>query len=237
MIATLLCTAVLAPSKDPSSEAMITAMVRKYAGATVLAGSIDGAVSDGTGTISTLTSFKYARPSRLSVVQNKLGMNGGTFRILSDGKKFSYEEPLDKVLRTGKRLYEPIRQRGYLLTVPDIYMVGYKGMPDPGIALEVALGVQSFVKDWRKLMARIDPPEKTNFKGESAYTIKGTIRETFAGPANANFELTISESKELKRYLHVIAYEVNGKVVRLATVYDLTADLNATLSPTDFAVE
>ncbi|MFX6311356.1 hypothetical protein ABTF78_19685, partial [Acinetobacter baumannii] len=60
-----------------------------------MTGKIVNAVSDGTGIVTTITDFSFVKPSRVILVQKTDTKSGGTYRLASDGLKFSYDRPIE----------------------------------------------------------------------------------------------------------------------------------------------
>ena len=175
-------------------------MVKRYSSNLSMKGTIYNAVSDGTGTILTTTTFAYVKPSRLLLQQKQDSKNGGTFRVASDGKTFSYDPPIDVSdrERSRARLSEPVKkiQMGrdkygkqyfksfFMLTVPDIYVAASNSLPDASPVHDIVLGAGVNVDGWLANVITVDSPVSETLDGVKVTLIHGkfrTKRTTYAG--------------------------------------------------------
>ena len=234
--------ATLASSEhDATAFKLIRAMESKYQTALTLSGRIIGAFSAGNQAVETITDIKYVRPALLDITETKLAANGGTYSIKSDGKTFSYGEPLDNRFKGRQRLYEDVRrQNGYLFTINDIYFAGFKSLPAHGTDLDIVLGMEGNLADWHKRLLTMQSAKTATLHKEKCKVIEGNLSPFSQGDATGRYEIWIGPDKLMRRYVevdHVIDRTPNMPVIdmNVATVYDFSVQLDTNLPSSLFS--
>src|SRR4051812_37388578 len=99
MITTLAVSLVLlgnAPARPhpqtPASQ-LVSKMLRYYADAQSMTGTITYTATDGGGKVQMVTYLQYEKPSKLFIKQVKGGSQPMQWLVTSDGKLFSYDSP------------------------------------------------------------------------------------------------------------------------------------------------
>jgi hypothetical protein len=180
------------PQTDASSRVLLRAMVKKYASNVSMTGQIVNAVSDGTGIVTTITDFSYIKPSRIILVQKTDAKKAGSYRLASDGLKFSYDRPIelsnDRTM--PDRVVEPVRKDTvrydkqnkpyvasfYMMTVADMYIAASHSMPDAGPVHDIVFGVGVNTDSWLKNVVSLSAPEPSILDGEKVRKISGVYR-------------------------------------------------------------
>lgn len=206
------------PDIDPSSRSLLRTMAKRYLSTVSMKGKIVNAVSDGTGVVTTVTDFAYVKPSRVSLTQTTNATKGGTYRLASDGVKFSYDRPVDLAneRKAGARAVEPVRKDHtavgkdgtryvdsfYMMTVPDMYVAASHSLPDASPVHDLILGVQGSTETWLRGLDSVSAPEPAVLDGEKVTKISGTYRSVRltedTSPVSVKFSDKLTVNQQVK---------------------------------------
>lgn len=160
---------VSAPTSPVQSQGsqFVSKMLKYYAGAQSMTGTITYTATDGAGKAQLITYLQYEKPSKLSIKQVKSGSNPMTWLLASDGKNFTYpspehlisSEPGSAIGKPGtkrRQLVEPVYQiipnefitdakgnkvqKKGNLDIRQIYAVGAPSIADRSAPLDIAIG-------------------------------------------------------------------------------------------------
>lgn len=192
MITAILPLVFATPDVDSSSRALLASVAKKYASNVSMSGRIINAVSDGQGVVTTTTEFAYVKPSKVSLTQTTNAKMGKTFRLASDGVKFSYDRPVE-LADQGKlppRVVETVHKNNvkmgkdgkpyvdsfYMMTVADMYVAASHSLADAGPIHDMVFGAQVNTNAWLRNVQSVSAPETTKLDGETVTKITGQYR-------------------------------------------------------------
>ena len=238
MIATLTALAVLI--QDPAAQALesnnqavalISKVLAHYYKAKKLSGTILLTTVAGgvTGTLKTYIQFDD--PSKLYIRQDLSTANsGGTWKIVSDGVRFSYPLPDSQLgSQNRKNLVEPVSSNGDVRSFRDIYSIGGGGLKDRSAPLDLAIGRFEDLKQFKGHLATHQMVGTVELRGKQCQVVEGDWSVVRGVPSESKYRLMATVEGELMRYEiidHVINPQNSSTMIDIRQVWDVDLHLD-----------
>lgn len=246
----LYCTALSqgpAPqTAPPKPSAIISKMIERYSTAKTITGTIklrQGVKDAAPGSVVTILQFD--KPSKLYIQQTLRASEGGSWLIVSDGKRFSYDAPELPFVRKGQRLVEPLAQPGAEpLDIRGVYSVAGQTLEDRSAPLDIALGRLQDLQLFTSQLVTLEYLGKAKI-GEQEVTVIGggwrpynTAPPAEPMPASGRFEIYISDAGDLKRYIvrQMVGRPDGTNPFEVTSQWEVDLTVNGTPDPSLFKV-
>ena len=234
-----------APALQNDPGAIVSEVFKRYYYASSLKGTITCETTDGAGTKKVTTQVSYVRPDKISVKQDYKGKNGLMLSLVSDGTKFSYDPPLDSILKPkpGERLYELVtikKEGGGQAFVHDVglmYAAAHKSLM-PSTVLDLAIAHMDHLKDFKINVRTIALGGTVDLGGQKAYYMKGEWQPYIGSlyPVGV-FEIWVSMTFDVLKFRLTQPYQVNGRKVNVVTTETANLAVNAAVDEGLFVVK
>ncbi|MEA2553139.1 MAG: hypothetical protein QOJ65_1315 [Fimbriimonadaceae bacterium] len=238
------------PALKPSI--LVSKMFARYAKANTLVGKIEytqTAEAQATQTGQQLknalhgtTDVQYERPSKLYVKQVFEGAPRPAYRIVSDGSRFVYNIPAGSTptflgSEPSSELLEPVNQKGFALTIGEIYQVGALGLYMKPAPLDVAIANNGDLRLFQSQLATLEDKGEETIDGMHARLVGGEWRSYKEATPSGGYQMAISDTGDLLR--HVLKEKIadpTGQTagVMVTTVWRVNLKVNATPDPALF---
>ena len=242
MIATIAAFAVLMQTpaaQDPASQdvesnnqavALIGKILSHYYKAKRLYGTILLTTTAGkvSGKLQTLVQFDD--PSKLYIRQDMQAATQGTWKIMSDGIRFSYPLPNTQLgSDNGKNLIESVVSGEEIRTFREIYAIGAGGLKDKSAPLDIALGRYEDLKIFRGHLATHKMGEPMELRGKQCQVVEGKWRIGPGAPAESSYRIVATPDGELMRYEltdKILNPDGSGGMMDIHQVWDVDLHLD-----------
>jgi hypothetical protein len=219
MISALLISAQ-APAA-PSASELLSRMLARYNAATSAQGTIATVQAAQGVKVNTRTRFAFQKPRRLLIEQARDGSEGGKWRVVSDGVRFSYDRP--------KGTFGPDRYTEEVgsLDVKGVYVSIKYSIGERSPVLDAILGQTG---DLKELISTIFQPsvEGEGKVGETPVTwIRAGYNPDRAAKPVGELRIALNKNDEIVRWAQSERVLVSGsQEVVVETVYDVDIALN-----------
>ncbi len=191
-----------APRQDlPSPAALITKMFDTYYYAQTISGKIHYTISAPVGSATLDTDVQIERPGKLYIRQFKPTGDKKVWIVTADGTSVSYGAPRDTPVPDNMRLQEKVGPMYPLKDLRDAYAAASSSIEDRSVPLDVAVGKTTDLDHIRYQFKSLKNEGKTQVDGKTAYVIGGDWKEYGDAPVSGKFQMVVSETGELYRYV------------------------------------
>jgi hypothetical protein len=217
---------------------IVSRMLAKYAKATSLTGEIVWTQQLKDTSIVTKTVIQFESPSKLYIGQERTGSDGKSVYVVSDGTQFSYPVPPDLPARPGERLFEPVQLGNKAQSFRDIYGVVSRSLLDRSLPHDVAIARLEDLKFLREQWVTMEKSATAKVGDEELVVIRGSWRAYGSAPASGTYEMWISPSDELRRYVLRERLEIEQMgIVDVVGIWDCKLVIDGKPNPELFVVK
>lgn len=185
----------------PSPAGLISKMFAKYYSAQTVSGKIHYTVSAPTGSATLDTEVQIERPGKLYIRQFKTGGDKKVWIVTADGTSVSYGAPKGTPVPDNQRLQEKVGPMWPLKDLRDAYAAASLSIEDRSVPLDIAVGKTTDLDHFRYQLKSLKNEGTTQVDGKTAYVLGGDWSEYGDAPVSGKFQLVVSETGELYRYV------------------------------------
>jgi hypothetical protein len=192
-------------------SALVGKMLARYSNAPSLKGEILYVQSAAGKSLNGRTVVQYERPSKLYISQT-IEPSDQPERIVSNGVKFLYSLPTN--LATGNMAadphqalvenvsqLDPRQDKVRNLTIGEIYGIGGGGLSPRPVPLDIAIGRNEDLLLFRSQIASLQDLGPDTVDGKAVRLIGGDWRAYSAAPVSGKYQIALTESGDLIRYV------------------------------------
>ncbi len=219
-------------------KALISKMLKVYADANTMVGSITLTGYAGGGQSSMTTYLQFEKPAKLFIRQDKGGSEPRRWIVSSDGRFFSYESPNQNV-GVVQRLIEPITSRNGTYDFKRIYSVAARdSIGDRSVPLDIAISRHEDLEHDVMMWATFSPNGRVKLGDMTANSIIGHWRPYGEADIGGKYELVIADDGRLLRYTleQLLAPDPNMQPQQVRFVWEVNLQVNAKPDPKYFVL-
>lgn len=226
------------PAKVSAGELISKAMVR-YLEASTLSGTIK-TVQEAKGvSIAIDTDIQFDRgTSRIYLRQGKGGSDPREFLLVSNGKEFTFDRPMEALGQS--RFREWVTQDGRTQTVELIYGAAIKSLLERSAALDLLVGREPDLRDLRDHMGTKSITQTMTVNRKPAYVVDGAWHDMPGAEATGTFRMVLTEDGDLLKMVKVQRYRVPDKIketLLITTTWTVNVQVNGKVDDRLFTVK
>jgi len=231
-----LCLLPLQEADKPTE--LVGRMLAKYAKATSLTAEITWTQQVKDSSIVTKTALQLEAPSKLYIRQDRTGASAKSVFVVSDGTTFSYPVPPDLPSRPGERLSEAVSVGGRNQSFKDIYGVVSKALIDRSLPLDVAISRLEDLKFLRTQWVTMEISGTATIDNNEITIIKGQWRPYGQAPTSGTYEMWLTKTDELRRYVQREKLEIERiGLVEVVGIWDCKLVIDGKPDPDLFVIK
>lgn len=223
-----------------SPSALVSRMLARYANVNSMVGTIRFTQTAQSKSVSIETTLQFERPSKLFIRQQLRSSDPMTWLVVSDGKEFSYNTPENLPGAANlPRLIEKVVQNDIALDTRAIYKAAASSIGDRSAPLDIVIGDPDDLKGLTYQWASLEYRGRVRLGDEDVDLIVGRWRPYGTAPAHGTYEMYLTPSGELRRYVvieSVSAGPQNPTVIQVHSVWDVRLTINGKVDPALFKV-
>jgi outer membrane lipoprotein-sorting protein len=227
----------------PTAGGLISAMLRKYAGAKSFTGAIRMVQTAMNTSLEIDTALAYERPGLFYLLQ-KDNAHRKELLTVSDGVRVSYPGPETKGIGHVPRLIESIHNSDKPdLSIGDMYVCAQYARIVTSLPLDAAIGRNIDLKQDVSRLGRFELKGKVDIDGQAVNQIIGKLN-----PPTGTFEMDITDDGDLVRYVTKDHFGISPQLlnrrhlptstlrdgVEVETVYEIKFKVDPTLDHSIF---
>lgn len=223
-----------------SASGLVSNMLGRYADAKSMTGTIRFTQSAQRSSVSIETTLQFEKPSKLFIRQQLRSSEPMTWLVVSDGSQFSYNTPENLPGAANlPRLVEQVEQNGVKLDTKGIYKAAASSIGDRSAPLDIVIGHPEDLKGLTYQWATLEYRGRVQLGDETVDLIAGRWRPYGTAPAHGTYEMYLTPSGELRRYVvveTVSAGPENPQMLEVRSVWDVRVAINGKPDPALFKV-
>jgi outer membrane lipoprotein-sorting protein len=224
----------------PTASALVSKVLAYYSGAQSMVGTIRFTQTAQSRSVVVETNLQFERPSKLYIRQELIAGERMLWLVVSNGTEFSYNTPENLPGATNlPRLIESVSQNGLTLDVPKIYKAAASSIGDRSAPLDIAIGHPEDLKSLTFQWATLESRGRVRLGEEEVDLVAGRWRPYGSAPASGQYEMYISPTGELRRYVvleSVSPQGANGAVLEIRSVWDVRLKVGAAVNQALFKI-
>ncbi|MCB8933468.1 MAG: hypothetical protein M9921_00830 [Fimbriimonadaceae bacterium] len=240
MIALLTVSVGAQESAKVSASGLVSRMLGRYSAASSMTGTIRFTQSAQRNSVTIETTLQYEKPSKLYIRQQLRSSEPMTWLVVSDGTQFSYNTPENLPGAANlPRLVEQVKQNDVTLDTRGIYKAAASSIGDRSAPLDIVIGDPDDLKGLTFQWATLEYRGQVLVGDERLDLIAGRWRPYGTAPAHGTYEMYLTPSGELRRYVVVEtvgAGPENPTVIEVRSVWDVNLKIDGKVDPALFKV-
>ncbi|MBL8049475.1 MAG: hypothetical protein JNJ45_12420 [Chthonomonas sp.] len=175
------------------------------------------------------------RPSKVYLRQVRGGAVPEDTVITSDGKKFSYDAPIELKNTRGERLMEFVWKEGAKapMSVGEVVQIGQQRLPDYSAPLWLMMSYRIDLEFLRGCWGKVAWQQESN----GLLSVGGTYKEYPLATEAGTWQLWATPEGDLKRYALSVPIVEGGRQITVSNVWTIDVKLNAEVAPETFKLK